>query len=208
MRDVVCARCDRALRAARASVTQLSALEVLSAATYEGTAAKLVAALKFSGRTALADIAAEAMANAWLAAAAQADTAVHVDAIDAAVRSPLIVPVPASAARARLRGFDPTRLLARAVAARLGGTLSPVLRRTDGPRQVGRSRAERRGDPPRIHAPAGEAGSDGILLIDDVVTTGATLEACAQALRAGGARGLRGLTFARAKRVGAGAADP
>jgi predicted amidophosphoribosyltransferase len=60
---------------------------------------------------------------------------------------------------------------------------------------VGRPRVERLGDPPRVRI-ACEAPKHA-LLIDDVLTTGATLGACASALRFGGAERVTGLTFAR-----------
>jgi hypothetical protein len=74
------------------------------------------------------------------------------------------------------------------------------LARDDGPRQVGRPRAERVADPPRIrriNAKLPLLGDD-LWLVDDVVTTGATLDACAAVLREAGATRVRALTFARA----------
>ena len=62
-------------------------------------------------------------------------------------------------------------------------------------RQVGRRRAERLGSPPRIEAPAAVPRS--VLLVDDVLTTGATLSACARALREAGALRVVAVTFAR-----------
>ena len=105
----------------------------------------------------------------------------------------------AGAARAgcalRRRGFDPAGEIAAALAERLGAPLAPCLVRRGGGRQVGRRRAERIGHPPRIHARG--AAPRSVLLVDDVLTTGATLTACARALRAAGAVRVVAVTFAR-----------
>ncbi|MGB7684923.1 MAG: phosphoribosyltransferase family protein, partial [Solirubrobacterales bacterium] len=69
------------------------------------------------------------------------------------------------------------------------------LRRRGSGRQVGRRRADRVGHPPciQVHGRAPRS----VLLIDDVLTTGATLAACAKALRAAGAARVVAVTFAR-----------
>jgi predicted amidophosphoribosyltransferase len=152
---------------------------VWSAAPYEGLARDLVAALKFGARLSLAKSAAAAIA-------AQAPS----EFLDGA-----IVPVPPAPWRHRWRGFDPANAIARPLAAQTGLSLRPCLRRTQGPRQVGRPRAERLEQPPEVSVAA--KPPERAILVDDVVTTGATLGACARALRAGGSERVVALTFAR-----------
>jgi predicted amidophosphoribosyltransferase len=106
-----------------------------------------------------------------------------------------VVPVPPSHARRRRRGFDPAGELAAALAANLDAELVPCLARHGSGHQVGRARAERIRHPPRIEAVAPAPRS--VLLVDDVLTTGATLTACAAALRAAGAKRVVALTFTR-----------
>ena len=181
-REPVCDGCRGALLVARVPEANAGGIAVVSAVPYEGIGRRAVAAMKFAGRFAPAQVAAESMAGAWRRSGRRAG---------------VVVPVPASPARLRLRGYDVTYALARLAYPDVTGCFSPVLARDDGPRQVGRPRQDRIADPPRIHAPNG-AWTEDFLLVDDVFTTGATLRACAQALLANGARTVQALTFARA----------
>lgn len=119
-------------------------------------------------------------------------------------RPDVLVPVPPSARRLSRRGYAPTLLLARALARRL---LRPVPvapgvlhRRPQAPPQSGLSRRARLtnaaaafyGDPLRMAPLQGAV----VWLLDDVLTTGATLAACSQILLAGGAREVWGLVVA------------
>jgi len=95
--------------------------------------------------------------------------------------------VPTTAERRRQRGFDQSELLARAVARRLERPCEALLRRLPGPAQTGRALAERRRGPAfeaRRTRPTAVARR--VLLVDDVVTTGATVTAAARTLRAAG----------------------
>ena len=139
-------------------------------------------ALKFGGALALADLmAAQLAAGAppWLAAGGP------------------LVPVPAHPARVRGRGFDQAQLLARALARRTGLPVAPCLRR-GGPalRQLGASR-RRRVAAGRIEVMARGPAPERATLVDDVHTTGATLDECARALRLSGARAVCALTYSR-----------
>jgi ComF family protein len=109
-----------------------------------------------------------------------------------------IVPVPIHPQRRRERGFNQADLLAAATAERCGLPFRDVLERTrNTPPQVGLPRDVRRQN---VHGAFVilAAASPGVrpVLIDDVQTTGATLEAAAQALRAAGARAVYALTVA------------
>ena len=171
-----CAACDRLL---------LAFAGLRSAFSYEGLARSAVLALKFQGVSALAPEMARPMADAlarWL------------PAVD------VVVPVPLGWLRRRTRGFNQSALLAREVC-RISGL--PV---------EARALRRARQTPPQTQQPDEEsrrrniqaafalgprpvAGS--VLLIDDVATTGATLDACARVLLDGGASTVLALTFAR-----------
>ena len=149
------------------------------ATSYEGRARELVAALKFGGRVGLADLAGALVADELRGPVA-----------------PLVVPVPAAPLRRRRRGFDAAELIARSLARRLGLRVWTGLRRRAGRRQVGRPRSVRLADPPRVLVPA--SVPERALLVDDVLTTGATLAACAAALRRAGCSELGAAVFTRA----------
>jgi predicted amidophosphoribosyltransferase len=101
---------------------------------------------------------------------------------------------PTSASRRRHRGYDQAEVLARAVAWRLGVPCRGLLRRVDsGPPQTGRSRYERLTGPAFV---ARRRVRGAVLVVDDVVTTGATPRAAEAALHQAGARAVHCLAAA------------
>jgi len=114
----------------------------------------------------------------------------------------LVVPVPLHPHRLRRRGYNQASLLAAAFGQRAGLPVADNLlwRRRDTPSQVEMLDLVMRWQNVQGAFTCSGASLTGqrILLIDDVATTGATLEACATALRAGGATSVWALVFARA----------
>ncbi|HSX08469.1 MAG TPA: phosphoribosyltransferase family protein [Candidatus Saccharimonadales bacterium] len=112
----------------------------------------------------------------------------------------LIVHVPTATSRIRERGYDQAQLIARRYAKIHAMAYMPALARMGQQRQLGGSGVQRRHQLEsafRVVRPAAIAGKH-IILVDDVVTTGATLAAAAAALKAAGARRVEAVTFARA----------
>ena len=178
---VLCTRCSRRLAEAKPLAGRgASGLDrVWSSAPHAGVARDLVTALKFRRLLPVASTIAERIE--WLA--------------PESLLSGAIVPVPSSRLRSLGRGFDPAAEIAAALALRTDAPLRPVLSRADLGRQLGRRRAQRIGQPPHVRL-RGEAPRS-VLLIDDVMTTGATLAACARALRGGGSIRVVAITFTR-----------
>lgn len=115
----------------------------------------------------------------------------------------IVVPVPTTAERIERRGYNQAGLLADVVATRLGLPTRAVLERRRAPRsQTALSPLERRENVrgafgAREPLDGRSAGTDA-LLVDDVLTTGATAGEAARALSAVGARSVSLITFARA----------
>jgi ComF family protein len=184
--DPLCSSCRRGLRWLAAEQDGGAAVEAWAAVGYEGPARALVGALKFRGAVRLADAMAAQMAA---------------NAPPGLLDGVTLVPVPLHRARRRRRGFNQAEQLARALAARSELRVSDCLERARGSArasQVGRGRNERlsalvgsvrlrEGAPVPLRA----------LLVDDVVTTGATLDACAAALARAGVRDIRAIVYAR-----------
>lgn len=177
----LCTRCERWLAdAAPLSGSGPPGLDrAWSSAAHEGAARELVVALKFRRLLPVATTMAERIARL----------------APAATLSGALVPVPTAPLRSLGRGFDPAMEIAAALADRTGLALAPCLARSGAGRQVGRRRAQRVGQPPRLRL-CGEAPPS-VLLVDDVLTTGATLSACARALRGGGSIRVAAVTFTR-----------
>ena len=121
---------------------------------------------------------------------------------EAAIGGDLLVHVPVHARRRAARGYDQAELIARAAAAELQLPAVPALRReraTVPQFELGR---ERRAENVAAAFVLDDRHRDAVagcwvVLVDDVVTTGATLVACAEALLGGGAAAVSALTVAR-----------
>lgn len=152
----------------------------------------LLAALKYQGWWGMADGMAERMVR------------FGAELLDG-ITEPCFVPVPLAAARLRERGFNQSAHLARGLARRTRGkVLDDVLvrvRTTESQTQL--TPAERRANVHDAFAVPAQrrAAIRGrtLVLVDDVLTTGATLNACAVALLDGGASDIRYWTFGRAR---------
>lgn len=165
--EAVCRRCRFSLASAPA---QIGDDGVRAALPFDGVARQVVLGLKYRNRRAAARHLAKLMVSR-----------LHLGAID------VVTWAPTSEARAGQRGFDQAELIARAIARQLGVPCRRLLYRSHSGTQTGRSRAERLQGPAFRARAAGPAGSGlKVLLVDDVVTTGATLRSAREALAAAG----------------------
>ena len=170
----LCSSCAVALqsRPLRATLeVDGSSLPLVAALPYAGVARRALLAFKHEGRTELAKplapVLLAAVTAAWLGSGAE-----------------LLVPVPGSRAAAARRGFGPVALIARRAGLAVTHALRPV---ADGPEQKALRLEQRLAtDAGRWRASSRVSGRR-VVLVDDVVTSGATLRAATRALRAAGA---------------------
>lgn len=176
--DDLCTRC-------RTSPLQIE--RIRAAAYFEGALREAIHLFKYKGRTALAKPLGNLMAMYWQQ---------HPMPVD------VVVAVPLHATRLRERGYNQAALLARELAQRAEIALNErtlVRKRATAP-QVDLSAKERRENVRDAFCCSDDRLAEKrVLLIDDVCTTGATLEACAIALRESGAHSVQALTLARAR---------
>ena len=109
-----------------------------------------------------------------------------------------IVPVPLHRTRYLFRGFNQAELLAAPISKHFGWPLlgSVIARRRAGRPQVGRGKLQRQRNVRNAFTPLAQVTGRRLLLLDDVVTTGSTLTACAAALRRAGAQSVTALALA------------
>jgi ComF family protein len=160
-------------------------------APFSGIVRRALHELKYSGETRLAVPLGEAVARRWSRVGAGGD---------------VLVPVPVHAERRRRRGYDQAELIAAATSRRLRLPMAPLLERARATTAQfdldRRSRAANVAGAFQLR-PGGERHSERplqdrwIVLVDDVVTTGATLAACAAPLLDAGALGVSAITVAR-----------
>jgi ComF family protein len=151
---------------------------------------RIVHQLKYRGWSALAAVMGEAMAKAWQTS----DVAPGISAI---------APVPTTLSRQRQRGYNQAALLAQAVARAFGHACEPLLERSaSASTQTTLQPAARGANVAGAFQLASHARNRvvdaHILIVDDVLTTGATTIECTRTLLSAGARQTSVLTFVRA----------
>ena len=188
--EPMCAACNATTRPAPALAVPagLDALYVPFA--YEGVVRELVARAKYRNRQA---------ALGWLAHEMTRALGAEVSMID------VVTWAPTTARRKRQRGFDQAELLATFIASELRLPVRARLRRDAGRAQTGENRAARAEGPQFVPVRRREhvenhpvaRRPESVLVVDDVITTGATMTRAVRELRNGGAHRVVGVAAAR-----------
>ena len=179
----LCARCRAALTPAVVEREE-GGLRVVSAAEYARVVRRVILSFKQQGRTDVAGPLATALAHA----------VVHARR---AHRDTLLVPVPSSRAALGRRGYDPVRLLLRHAGVRFSPVLLPA-RRTAAQKQLGVE--QRAANMAGAFVARRRIPGVRVLLVDDVVTSGATLAEATRAIRTAGGEVVGAATLAFTKK--------
>jgi len=190
LRPPRCARCGAptawpVARCRECDGRRLSFACARAAFAYEGPAVPFVHAWKERGLRRLAPLAAGLVADRLACPAAD-----------------VITYIPPDLVRQLERSRHPAHALAHELARHWGLPCRPLLRRTRSTRRQASLRLAQRGGNVRELFAAGSQPPERVVLVDDVYTSGSTVNAAARALRRGGARHVEVITFARAIRYG------
>ena len=186
----ICAKCRRELPTTEQPIKRAGVPRCYSPYYYEEAVTASVRRFKFHGCSFYAEVYGRQIAMRLLQNAVVFD---------------LLTWVPISKKRRRKRGYDQTLLLAQAVARELGTTALPLIRklRDNPPQAMQPDAAARRGNVLGVYALTKDAPAlkdKRVLLIDDVITTGATLSECVRVLSTAGAAGVVCATLAATRK--------
>jgi ComF family protein len=193
-----CAACDAKVRrlsvfcspcAATVEIAGVERDDALAAFVYGGAVARAIVRVKYEARPDLTRPLGDLLYRALAPRAAS-------------LRGALVAAVPLHPSRLAERGFNQSALLAGRIARHLDAPYAPLLlaRERDTPKQANLDRAARLANVAgafRVRQPKGVLDRD-VLLVDDVRTTGATLEACSRVLAGAGARSVVTAVLAQA----------
>ena len=182
--DLLCTECHE---------IEMACDRCLATAVFDGVPARMVRTYKDGGERRLADVIAELMLDT--ARAAEQDGGPRWDDLLSGADAATFVP--ATTAAFRRRGFDHMDEVARAFSALTGIPLTDTLAKRGRSDQRALGRAGRREQAQGVYQVVADVQGQRLLLLDDVITTGATVSAAAEALKRAGAATVDALALAR-----------
>lgn len=190
----ICSSCMRSIRSGSIPVPASSEFvtDIRVCRAYNGNLKKCIQQLKYRGKRRMTRVFIELIREHFS------------EDLIASYPVDLIIPVPVSTERYRLRGFNQSCLIAKTLPLPLLQFIycGNLIRMRNTPPQTGLSKSERMQNLKGAFAIKCPSGVDGkkILLVDDVVTTGATLDTCAKELLSAGAYEVHGFAVAKTLR--------
>lgn len=181
--DYLCPACAAELNALGGGKTSAAGLCACAAYRYDGAAVSIVQRYKYGGSRYLSVFMAHAMLRAAIEAQLHFDCVCH---------------VPLHPKKRRKRGFDQAALLAMRLSALTGKPFCPAVKRVRNTPSQTKLGVDERKENMRGAFEASAPVIGRVLLVDDVLTTGATVSECAAVLKAAGADSITVLSFARA----------
>jgi ComF family protein len=179
----LCPSCAAEMDALCMGQTNAADIDAYASYHYDGPATHIVQSFKYGGNRWLSAFMAQAMLSAAANAHIGFDSVCH---------------VPLHPKKRRKRGFDQAELLAQRIAGLSGKPCLAAIKRVRNTPSQTKLNATERKENMRGAFEAAQAVQGRVLLVDDVLTTGATVTACVGVLKAAGAQSVTVLTFARA----------
>ncbi len=185
--DYLCKRCSKELEALKEGEVKAAGLNAYSLYKYDGKVKSLVTGYKYNGRKWLSRFMGDSISGLLTSLPLKIDCVCN---------------VPLHDKRRKTRGFDQSEEIAKRISETTGIPFIPALRRVRNTKtQTKLSEKQRKENMKGAFEKAAQV-SGNALLIDDVLTTGATAGECAAVLKAAGAQEVYVMTFARAEMRG------
>jgi len=184
-RELICIRCLSDIKAYELPTVEYGHCRLISSALYTGPAKNLIKEMKFRNTRSCAEILARVMSDSFIK---------H----SCGFSPEIVIPVPLHKSRKNERGYNQSALIAKSVSKLLKIPFSnSLLRRVrNTPSQRGLNPGARIKNVKAAFRVRGKIPAN-VLLIDDVATTGATVNECASTLKSSGAVRITALTFAK-----------
>ncbi len=176
-----CRRLTKDFKVCTACRSRVRLSNVWVCTQYEGVAKKIIEKMKLNSSRSVCDIIAKQMK----------ETLPHLPS------EVIIVPLPTATSRRRQRGFDHSELIAKNLSYLSNNDYYKALSREGQARQTGSGRQMRKMQVKGAYLPIKDVNNMSILLVDDIVTTGATIEEAAKVLKAAGASRVYAVVFAQ-----------
>ncbi len=181
--EYLCPRCKQELESFRAGESHIEGIKAFSLYNYDGPIKSIVTGYKYGGRK-------------WLSRFIGGEMGKQLKSLRCVIDC--VCNVPLHEKRKKMRGFDQSEEIARYVSETAGISYISALKRIRNTKTQTKLNERERRENMKGAFEMAERASGNVLLVDDVLTTGATAGECARVLKSAGAENVYVMTFARA----------